>query len=279
MGKRVFPLKSLGLVASAFLLSCNSQPITDADAQDKNPRSNQGSLTLVANGEDFVRQGFISKDGWQIQFNHVYVTLNQVVAYQTETPFNSEQNRKIQTKEKVILLNNPKTIDLAEGDLDADPIVVAEVKAPPGIYNALSWKLAKAEEGPAETQTILFQGIASKNGQTVDFLIGFNQKLEYVCGEFVGEGRKGILQEKAKAELETTFHFDHIFGNGQLAADDDLNSGALGFAPLAALAKNGRLEIDLPTLKQRLTPEKYHLLETAILGLGHVGEGHCQEIS
>ena len=26
---------------------------------------------LVANGEDFVRQGFVSKDGWRISFDHV----------------------------------------------------------------------------------------------------------------------------------------------------------------------------------------------------------------
>ena len=30
----------------------------------------EGSLVLVANGEDFVRQGFVSKDGWSINFEH-----------------------------------------------------------------------------------------------------------------------------------------------------------------------------------------------------------------
>lgn len=36
-----------------------------------------GTLVLVDNGEDFIRQGFVSKDGWQIDFDHAYVTLNQ----------------------------------------------------------------------------------------------------------------------------------------------------------------------------------------------------------
>jgi len=35
-----------------------------------------GKLQFYANGEDFVRQGFVSKDGWSISFDHVYITLS-----------------------------------------------------------------------------------------------------------------------------------------------------------------------------------------------------------
>ena len=46
-----------------------------------------GKLQLNANGEDFVRQGFISKDGWSINFDHVYITLADVTACQTERKY------------------------------------------------------------------------------------------------------------------------------------------------------------------------------------------------
>ena len=36
-----------------------------------NASTGEGSLVLVANGEDFVRQGFVSKDGWSINFEHL----------------------------------------------------------------------------------------------------------------------------------------------------------------------------------------------------------------
>ena len=43
-----------------------------------------GTLQINANGEDFVRQGFVSKDGWSITFDHVYITLADITAYQTD---------------------------------------------------------------------------------------------------------------------------------------------------------------------------------------------------
>jgi len=46
-----------------------------------------GRLQVYANGEDFVRQGFVSKDGWSINFDHVYITLADITAYQTEPPY------------------------------------------------------------------------------------------------------------------------------------------------------------------------------------------------
>jgi hypothetical protein len=51
------------------------------------PGKATGTLEFYANGEDFVRQGFVSKDGWSIQFDHVYITLDGIAAYQTDPPY------------------------------------------------------------------------------------------------------------------------------------------------------------------------------------------------
>lgn len=237
--------------------------------------NNRGVLTLVANGEDLVRQGFVTKDGWRMDFNHVYVTLAEVVAYQTNPPFNPEQEGAMQATETLILVSEPTTVDLAAGDENAAPILVTRVDAPLGIYNALSWKVTDPN---SESSTIVLEGQGTKDNQRINFEITFNTTLDYVCGEFVGDERKGIVTAQTPAEVETTFHFDHIFGNAEVSAEDNLNLDALGFQPLAALAENGNLRLDKATLSQKLSPENYGKLQKAIASLGHVGEGHCQQL-
>ncbi|NEN96936.1 MAG: DUF4382 domain-containing protein [Moorea sp. SIO1F2] len=241
------------------------------------PTAGNGKLQFRANGEDFVRQGFISKDSWQISFDRVYINLADVTAYQANPPYNPDKVKEISVEEKIIL-PNPKTIDLAEGGEDAEPILIAEIAdAPTGHYNALSWKIVKANTGPAMGQTLVMGGKASKQGQTIDFVIKLDQEIEYRCGEFVGDQRKGILAKDGEADIEATFHFDHIFGDSDVTANDPLNTGAIGFEPLAALAKNGKLEVTMAQLKSGLPAGTYQQLTQEILpNLGHVGEGHCK---
>ncbi len=87
-----------------------------------------------------------------------------------------------------------------------------------------------------------------------------------------------MVQAGERGEVETTFHFDHIFGDSETSADDALNVDALGFAPLAQLASGDRLTLDDATLSQQLSPEDQEKLTKAVIGLGHVGEGHCAVI-
>lgn len=258
--------------------STTSETQTQTETQSAT-QANQGSGTLEirANGEDFVRQGFLSKDGWQITFDHIYVNLADITAYQSDPPFNAEAGSKVQAKEKVVL-DKVHTVDLATGGEDAEPILVETIAdAPTGQYNALSWKMVKAEEGPAEGQTLVMIGTAEKDGQTINFTVALNQPLEFVCGEFVGDERKGILTQGDTADLEATFHFDHLFGDGDAPADDEINTGALGFEPLARLASDGTLELDQEQLKSELSPEEYQTIQDILPSLGHVGEGHCEE--
>lgn len=217
-----------------------------------------GTLQFYANGEDFVRQGFISKDGWSISFDHVYITLADITAYQTDPPYDPHDGGDI-SGDVTLNIVGVYTVDLAEGGEDAAPMLVAEwTEAPAGQYNAISWNMVKAESGPAAGHSLVMIGTAEKDGQEVDFTINIDAACSYDCGEYVGDERKGILSEGGTADLEMTFHFDHIFGDADTPLDDALNQGALGFAYFIDYAGGTTAEIDMG---------KMHL--------GHVGEGHC----
>lgn len=237
------------------------------------------SLSLVANGEDFVRQGFVSKDGWQIDFEKVYVNLASATAYAVDATFNPQKGdtkSAIDYQEKVNLLEQTKTVDLAEGEAEAAPILVSQSNAPENFYNALSFQLDTAGSDSAIAgKTIALIGTASKNGETVNFNLGFNRPIEYVCGEFIGDERQGIVTPETSGKVEATFHFDHIFGDADTPATEALNQDALGFQPLATLASNGTLEMQDTELAEQLSASDYQKLSTAIASLGHVGEGHC----
>ncbi|MGF1540580.1 MAG: DUF4382 domain-containing protein [Pleurocapsa sp.] len=252
-------------------------------AQAEVSTNNGGILALVANGEDFVRQGFVSKDGWDISFDRVYVNLAEANAYQVESGFEPTETSsidKINYQKKVAFLETPTVIDLAAGEADAAPILVNKATTDEGFYNAVGWKIVTAaEDSTIPGQTMVLQGKATKDGQTIDFNLGFNRPIEYLCGEYVGDTRKGIVQVGETAEVEATFHFDHIFGDNDAPADDALNVEALGFEPLANLASGNSLNLDESTMSDGLSPENYQKLTKAIAGLGHVGEGHCAVIS
>jgi hypothetical protein len=258
-------LRSVGLVlVLALLAACDGSAET-------------GTLRFNANGEDFVRQGFTSKDGWQIAFDHVYITVANVTAYQTDPPYDAHSDAAIEGRERVELAETV-TVDLAEGDEDAVPLMVGEVNnAPAGHFNALSFDVVRAEAGPAAGYALVLIGTAAKDGESVAFTLNIPDEYTYSCGEYVGDSRKGILAEGGTADVEMTFHFDHIFGDAETPPEDSLNTSAPGFDPLAALAVDGVLTMDRASLQDALPPDSYDLLAEAILTLAHVGEGHCNE--
>lgn len=275
----------VGLLAPTVLQACTDQPAAETpttgtdtpEAASADPTApGKGTLEFRANGEDFVRQGFTTKDGWDISFDTVFVSLAEVTAYQTNPPFDPEAGDKLEAKEQVSV-SEPVVVDLAAGDETADPVLVSEVDAPAGRYNALSWKMVPATAGPTEGYSVLMQGTATKDGETIPFTIGVNEALTFTCGDFVGDARKGILDNGAMADVEATFHFDHLFGDAGAPMDDDINTGALGFDPLADLAENGEVNVDSTTLKENLSEENYATFMNILPSLGHVGEGHCEE--
>ena len=275
---RQFPvLIGASLMSSIGLLACG-EPASQTAEPAATPAADTGSgtLTIRANGEDFVRQGFITKDGWQVSFDHVYVTLADVKAYQTDPPFDPQTSETLDAKAEVGT-EQAITIDLAEGDASAEPIPVAELDAPAGRYNALSWQMVSAPSGAAQGYPLVIQGNATKEGETVDFVLQISEELSFTCGDFIGDDRKGLVSDGDSGDVEATFHFDHLFGDAETPADDDLNVGALGFDPLAALAQDGQLLVDSDGLEAQLSDADYQKLMELLPSLGHVGEGHCNE--
>lgn len=271
---------NLGAIA-LLLLSCSggepSAPDAALDAT-ADGATETGTLEFRANGEDFVRQGFVSKDGWQIDFDNLYVHLSEVEAYQADAAYDPDSGKPADPA-AVAAVAEAVTVDLAAGDAQADPVLIKSVSAPAGQYTALSWSMSPAPSGPAAGSTLMLVGTATKEGESVPFTIQLDPEYTYNCGEFVGDARKGILTADGQADVEATFHFDHVFGDGEAPADDDINTGAVGFGPFAELAGADGLKVDMATLAQSLSPENYSKLEEALIGLGHVGEGHCSEVS
>ncbi|MDJ0576285.1 MAG: DUF4382 domain-containing protein [Xenococcaceae cyanobacterium MO_234.B1] len=276
MRQNLIKSNTLGFM-SLLLVGCSGEGNTKPNLT---VIESQGSLGLVANGEDFVREGFVTKDGWQINFERVDVTVGEVTAYQIEGGFNPDAKSQIKSETAIRLLEEPQTINLATGEENADPILIKESKIPEGFYNALSWKMLPGmDQTLAGDYTIVLEGTGTKANRKIDFLLGFNYPTKYVCGEFVGDTRKGIVKSNENAQVEMTFHFDHIFGDQEAEADNELNQNALGFEPLANLATSNNLQLSWQDLQERLSPEEYQKLTDAIAGLGHVGEGHCSAIT
>lgn len=237
-----------------------------------------GTLEFYANGEDFVRQGFVSKDGWAISFEHVLVNLTDIAAYQTDPPFEPDGEEPLEAMETV-MLEDEYLVDLAEGDEDAEPLLIDVAEAAPaGRYNAVSWRMVNSETEDEEMiYALVIDGVAERDDEVIEFLIQIDEEYEYTCGEYVGDERKGILVDDGVANLELTFHFDHIFGDAELPMDDDLNMLAPGFDMLAALAEDGMLEVTLADLEAELAEEDYQMFFDILPTLGHTGEGHCRE--
>lgn len=232
----------------------------------------KNELTFRANGEAFVREGFETKDGWNLTFDSFFITVSDVVATQTDPPYDPSSGGEIKGK-SVMIGSEPITVDLANGDALAEPIVLGNVSAEVGQYNALSWKMIHGKDGA----TIRLVGSAEKSGQLVPFDIQITDQYSYFCGEYLGDERKGFVSAEKGGDVEMTFHLDHIFGDARVNAADSLNQGALGFEPIAAIAKDGKVNVDSAELQAQLSAEQYATFAKAVASLGHVGEGNCYE--
>jgi len=223
-------------------------------------KANAGTLQFFANGEELITQGFLppkmTKDGWTLTFSHAFVSLSDITAFQTDPPYDAHSGQPVSAREEV-RLEGIHVVDLARGSENNPPVFVGEVKgAPAGHYNAISWKMAGDRQGILAGYTMLLTGVAEKDGQTVDFRIRTAEESTYRCGEFVGDERKGFLKAGEVADLEMTFHFDHIFGRADRDPDDPLNLEAVGFTPFA-------------------DSSKVHEIRLEGMHIGHAGEGHC----
>lgn len=219
----------------------------------------EGTLALFANGEALATEGFVApeltRDGWEVRFDHVYVTLSGVSALQTDPPYDAEAGGAPEVAVTVGFdAAEQMTIDLTDTGEDGR-VAIGEVPAPAGHYNAIAWSVVPAESGDWAGQSMVLIGTVTRDGETVSFTLTSSETHAYTCGEYVGDARKGFVTADGAADLELTFHLDHAFGRLDKGPDDAMNKGALGFD---AFSGGGEQVIELDGLH-----------------IGHVGEGHC----
>jgi hypothetical protein len=261
-------LSVLGVVILAFVCTgCGSQ------------RSGPGTLQFYTSGGDIVRQGLLAKDGWQLTFDHVYVTMAEITAYQTDPPYDPVYSADIIRYETSTALDGTHTVDLKGGE-DASRLVgeVADAKA--GAYNAVSWKMVPASTGDAAGFSLVLIGKAETEGQTINFDMRFDWEASFLCGDYFLSGAdlkasKGRLDPGGTSDLEMTFALDSVFGDGRLPAASVLNRDAFGFEPLAALAQDAFLDVDTGDLQAALSGDDYQALEKALTEIGYTGARLC----
>jgi hypothetical protein len=214
-----------------------------------------GRLTLMATGESLATAGFaapaLTKDGWRLHFDRVIATVADITAYRTDPPFAGDGPT---ITGAALPVPGVFTLDLADADA-TDRVTVATVSAPAGHYNALAWSLVPAPTGDFVGYALVFEGTATRAGETVAFTLATRDRHDYACGEYVGDERKGFVTPNGAAQLEMTLHLDHLFGRADRPAGDAMNRAALGFDRFAAGGKQ--------------------VFALGHLHVGHVGEGHC----
>jgi hypothetical protein len=273
------PSVSRFLVLLQILIMTAAYGCGGSQQQEATPEPAQepetGSLMFVANGEDFVRDGFMSADGWHITFRHLYVTLSEVTANQTDPPYDPHSGAEI-IGDVSVSLDGIQTVDLVPGEEGSETALVGILEdVPSGHYNAMSWTMVPSSEGPSAGYSVYIDAQAEKGDQSYNVRLGFENTYAYSAGEYVGDVRKGFVDPGYTGELEMTFHLDHIFGDLDQPADCELNAMALGFEPFAALMQEGTVEEDLSSLQSKMDPEDYAKLLEVLPTLGHTGEGHC----
>lgn len=212
-------------------------------------------LSFVANGEKLALNGFqdaeLTADGWALIFDRVLVNLTEVAAWQTDPPFAA--NGPIITG-TALSLPAPGMINLLDVD-DRGTVTLGTIAVPLGHYNALSFTMAPATDGEFAGFSLVLDGTATKDGQSVPFTLLTADRVAHACGEYVGDFRTGFVNDSTGALMEVTFHLDHLFGRADLPPDNPMNAKALGFDPFASGGQ--------------------HIFTLGGRHLGHVGEGHC----
>lgn len=252
-----------------------------------------GTVVFEANGEDFVREGFVSEDGWRIDFSEVYVNVSSPAVYQVDATERSARHARhaghdddddagedgLSEALNRVVLEGGYFLNLKQDTFE----VGRNPKALPGTYAYLEFAITQAANGSEGFQeryagdSIVLSGTAVKDGRTVDFTIAFDEIMKFTtCGPM-----DASLLADGEIRAEMTFHFDHIFGDLDEGPADPtdpntVNYVAIGFSPFADMAENGVLDIRQPDMiSEGMSEEIYTQLMDAVKTLGHTGEAHC----
>ncbi len=270
MKKNLLIFLLIAVMAVVLTAGCGSQEeATETDAE-KAEAVETGTLEMDYNMNESPKEGLISKDGWLIKFDHIYMTLANVKAYQTDPPYSPMDAESEFNPVEEVSFEGLYNIDLAQSD---DPVVLAAANdVPVGHYNAVSWDNVQTQDGEYAGYSIVLIGQASKDGEEVAFNLKFDPQYKYLGGEYVGDERKGFVQAGETADVEMTFHFDHFFGDSNKPADCKINTlRAVGFDFFNRFAENGEVNLDMAQMKELLTDEEVNKIVGSLKCLAHSG--------
>ncbi len=219
-----------------------------------------GEIYFTVNGEDFVRNGFTGKDGWNLLFDHLYVNIVNPSAYSSRDSLLS-------------VLEGDFFVDLAETRAGIQEIGFNK-NVPPGNYQSLKFHIKRLKKGKYRGYSIVMIGSASKEGRIIPFEIKLDEEMCFDGKEgYVGEELKGLLLPRGKTRVEMTFHFDHVFGDMESSPEDHVNRDSVGFGFFCKYINNGKLAV---SQKEISKDQNYPMLIKSIWSTGHLGEGHCE---
>jgi hypothetical protein len=261
-----------------------------------------GTLVFTANGEDFVRSGFISKDNWSLTFDHVYAVIGGPTAFQVAEAGGGGSGKFDPSRHAGhphvgltgggahVALAGTYVVDLAQGSGPTALGTVSGVAV--GNYNRVAWDL-KLCDGPnaipvppvtsAELEVVhgcslVLVGTAVDNATSAqkDFVIRFRESIYWVSTG-AHQSDIGVVAEGGSGTAEMTFHLDHIFGDYSELPTEGVNPGAVGFTPFAALDQDADddLYADEGVMEEFMPASTYRKLYRAFVTLGHTGEAHC----
>jgi hypothetical protein len=285
-------MTALAISMSVFFAACADDDDDDDVAADA---AGSGTLIFVTNGEEFIRDGFVAVDGWDISFDHFYVNLYGPTAFQVaETEDETEAAEKlarlapqhaghdhseIDDGEAHESLLGDYFVDLAQGSEAAELGRIEGVAV--GNYNYLNFTIRPATADSAglvagyEGYSIIMVGQATTDTTVVDFEIKLTEELPFIdCGPVADYA--GVVEDGGEATVELTFHSDHVFGDQEtIGEEDSVNDIAVGFGPFAELAVDGTADLTQDDLQTGMEAAIYQKLIEAFETLGHTGEAHC----
>ncbi|MCB1154683.1 hypothetical protein KDL45_13595 [bacterium] len=257
-------------------IACGGDDDDDDDATDVGT----GTLNFYANGEEFGRNGFTTKDGWALSFDGFWANVTGFTAYQAAITEKhpGHPHSDIPEGASHVALVDSYWVNLAEGD---DRTLVASMEdVPAGNYNYVNFVLDNTDEGDFAGNTIVWTGTATKDEDTVDFTIALPEQMIFInCLQEVDDAEAGVVEDGGEGSVELTLHADHLFGDADEPEDtvDGVNEFALGFEPFAeyALANGNSIDTTGHDLSEFISDTEKQVFVTALYTIGHSGEGHC----
>jgi len=283
MKRAMFLVAALFLIAGLAIVA--AMGCAGDDGGDDDEEKGTGTLVFTANGEEFVREGFTSKDGWDLTFDHLYIAIKSPTAFQVAEDEGDKLKHAGHPHDDIPegaaheALIGEFFVDLTVGD---GPTELGRVEdAEVGNYNRLNFDIVKATDDAEglvsdyKGYSLVLIGTATKGHgakhQVVNFTIRLTEQMHYTnCGP---NEDAGVVEKDGTGYAEMTFHFDHVFGD--IDGEDDLNDAALGFDPLGELADEGSLDVTQSDLESSMSAGDYLTFIDALRTIGHSGEAHC----